>query len=113
MPDVGAFDFGVAGADWYGLHVPNHLYHFDRASIRRVMDAAGWSVQSVRWHRNCMTPLLSLQARARTRGKEGMAALLSSFEKGRAFGPARATLGILAGSLRQSGRMTVWARPRR
>jgi 2-polyprenyl-3-methyl-5-hydroxy-6-metoxy-1,4-benzoquinol methylase len=113
VPDVGAFDFAIAGPDWYGLHVPNHLYHFDRASIRRLMAAAGWNVAALQWHRNCSTALLSLQARARTRGKKATAAALSSLEKGRVFGPARAALGILAGSLRQSGRMTVWARPRR
>lgn len=113
VPDVGAFDFSIAGADWYGLHVPNHLFHFDRVSIGRLMNAAGWNVERLQWHRNFSTPLRSLQGRARTLGKTTTAAMLSSLENGRILGPARAALGILAGWLRQSGRMTVWARPRR
>jgi SAM-dependent methyltransferase len=112
VPDIGAFDFALAGADWYGLHVPNHLYHFDRLSIRRVMDAAGWKVEALHWHRNFGTPLQSLHARARGRGDKTTAAVLNTLEHARLLGPARATLGIVAGCLRQSGRMTVWAGPR-
>lgn len=110
VPDTGAFDFRIAGPDWYGLHVPNHLYHFDRASIERLLSAAGWKLQAIRWHRNCTTPLLSLRAATKSHGKVRSSAFLDALGSKRTLGPARSVLGVMAGLLRQSGRMTVWAR---
>jgi SAM-dependent methyltransferase len=49
VPDAGGLQAKAFGARWFHLDVPRHLYHFDRATLRRALEAAGLQVGS-EWH---------------------------------------------------------------
>jgi SAM-dependent methyltransferase len=111
VPDIAALDFRVTGPLWYGLHVPNHLYHFSHATVARLLTFAGWRVRRTIWHKNAATPLRSLAALARTRRKPAVVRLLEHIDNDRSLRHVRWASGVLLGALRQSGRVTVWAQP--
>lgn len=47
VPDVGGLEAKVFGRFGFGLDVPRHLYHFDLASLTRLLDRAGFTVEAV------------------------------------------------------------------
>ncbi len=49
VPDSGGWQARLSGRFWFHLDVPRHLFHFDLASLRRLLDGAGFEVVGV-WH---------------------------------------------------------------
>lgn len=41
----------------YDLHLPNHVHHFDRKNLSKMLENAGWKIEKIRWQANS-TPLL-------------------------------------------------------
>jgi len=113
VPDAGAAEFRVFGGAWYALHLPNHLYHFTPATIRRLLEQTGWSVERV-FHQRTLGNLIgslgnwledrrapagihrALQRFPETSGRKGLVVLYP--------------LAWLLSLVGQTGRMTVWAR---
>ena len=46
VPDCGALERRLFGKYWYALQVPTHLFHFDRVTLAKVLDQAGWTMES-------------------------------------------------------------------
>jgi len=110
VPDAGALEFKLFQDAWYALDVPRHLFHFTPRTAARVLRQSGWELRRIVWHDNPNNLILSLRNRFQERGWQRAADLLKDVADGRRHGRARALLGKLLGSLRASGRMTLWAR---
>jgi SAM-dependent methyltransferase len=110
VPDAGALEFKVFRDAWYALDVPRHLFHFTARTARLVLRQAGWGLERVVWHDNPNNLILSLRNRCEEREWFRAAHLLREVADGRRYGRFRLILGKLLGSLRASGRMTLWAR---
>ena len=52
VPDCGTWEMKAFRRHWYSWHIPNHLYHFNRETLAKVLSAAGWSLVDVRNHRD-------------------------------------------------------------
>lgn len=46
-PNAGSLDFRLFKGAGYALQVPTHLYHFTPASLTRLLQACGWTVEKV------------------------------------------------------------------
>lgn len=110
VPDAGSMEFRLFRNSWYALDVPRHLFHFTAESVRMVLARAGWRVERVFWHDNPNNLLLSLRNGCLDRGWNKAADYLGDVADGRRLARSRLLLGKLLGALRQSGRMTIWAR---
>lgn len=67
-PNAGALDARVWKSSWGLIHYPRHLYLFDRATIRRLVEGAGFGIEAIRSEVNSCGWALSLQSWARRRG---------------------------------------------
>jgi len=47
VPDASTIEFKIFKETWYGLHLPNHLYHFSQDTIIKVLEKSGWEVKKV------------------------------------------------------------------
>lgn len=45
VPNVASWQASVAGRHWFHLDVPRHLYHFDPATLEKVLREAGFQVR--------------------------------------------------------------------
>jgi len=109
VPDVSAWEFGVFGANWYGLDLPRHLFHFTPRTLRAVLAKTGWKTERIFWHPNPNNLLQSLRYCCLDRGWVSAAHYLLDVVEGRRQRVLRSLLGFLVGALHASGRMTAWA----
>ena len=112
IPDAGSLEFTLFRDRWYALHLPCHLYHFSRNTLKKMLESTGWKVERTFWHRNPNNTLNSLGYLASDLEAHRVANYLYDITEGRRHRYVGVTIGVLLGLLRQSGRMTVWARPR-
>jgi SAM-dependent methyltransferase len=49
VPDCGGWQARLSGRFWFHLDVPRHLFHFDLASLRLLLETAGFQVVQI-WH---------------------------------------------------------------
>lgn len=110
VPDFDCLERRLFKGRWYALQLPTHLFHYDRHSLKKLLGASGWSLESVRWQKNCSNLLWSIQYLLEDHGwrkaTHGMVWLRTS----RVAGPFRAALGWLLGVTHQSGRLEFTAR---
>lgn len=111
VPDAGALERRVFGEYWYGLHLPNHLYHYTPDSLRTLLRHNGWELTQVHWQPNCNNLLNSLEWMSQERGWPRRLALARWLKNAPRAAKLRKHLGWLLGITRQSGRMEFWARP--
>jgi SAM-dependent methyltransferase len=111
VPNAGSFEFKFFGARWYGLHLPNHLYHFEPKTIRDLLDASGWRVTKIQHHRTIANIVASIGFWLIDHGITRIGSALSAFpERGGRLGaillfPISFVLALFG----QTGRMTIWA----
>ena len=110
VPDASAYEFRLFRDAWFALAVPGHLFHFTPRTLGLVLERAGWRLERVMWHRNPNNLLLSARYRLLERGWTGPAEALQEVADEKRLPRARLLLGTLLGTLRSSGRMTIWAR---
>lgn len=97
----------------YDLHLPNHLYHFSRSTVSAVLAKSGWRVEKIRWQRNPISLLRSLEYWAEDRGASRLVKALRWLVASKHAQYFRFLLGWLLGLSRTSGRIELWARPSR
>ena len=112
VPDAGGWEFRIFGADWYGLHLPNHLTHFTPATLTRLLAHAGWRVERLHYHRNLLNLLPSLGYRRQARYPDAWLTrwLINYPEQGGLAKVVLYPLAVLLAACGQTGRITVWAR---
>jgi 2-polyprenyl-3-methyl-5-hydroxy-6-metoxy-1,4-benzoquinol methylase len=114
VPNAGALEFRLFKDAWYALQLPTHLFHFTPRSLKRVLHAGGWEIERVIHQRLLSNFAASLGYWLGDRGLlPSVARKLIEFpdSPGRQhqwFYPLAFALAVLG----QTGRMTVWARPR-
>jgi 2-polyprenyl-3-methyl-5-hydroxy-6-metoxy-1,4-benzoquinol methylase len=111
VPDAGSVGFTIFRSAWYPVDLPRHLYHFDRRTLRLLLEKGGWRVRRFITQRTVMDFIASF---GYVLGDTGIAPGLSEWLKKAPERPGRLPLllfplSYLLSFLRQTGRMTVWA----
>jgi SAM-dependent methyltransferase len=109
MPDASAWEFSFFRERWYGLQLPNHLFHYTPGTLNQLLVRTGWRAERFFWHANPNNLLQSLRYCCCDRGWNGMGDFLLDIAQGRRLQYPHRFLGKLLGLMHASGRMTVWA----
>jgi SAM-dependent methyltransferase len=67
-PNARALDARLWGRHWGLIHYPRHLYFFDRATLRRLVEGGGFGVERMSWEINSCGWALSIQCALRALG---------------------------------------------
>ena len=112
VPNAASWEFRRFRDSWYALQLPTHLSHFTPTTVTALLARGGWEVARI-WHqRNIKNITASCGYWAADRGHSKLAAALHSLPVN--AGPLRVVcypLALALAGLRQSGRLTIWARP--
>lgn len=113
VPNSACWEFRAFGEFWYALHLPNHLWHPAPESLRRVLEAGGWRMERLFYHRDVKNVIGSAgHWLTERRILRPLARWMVEYagREGRIWHFLLHPIGRLAAVLRQTGRMTVWAR---
>lgn len=109
VPDADSLEFKLFRRRWYALQVPSHLFHFTPATIRRLLERAGWRVERIGWVADPKNLLNSLRYVCQDHGWERADRYLQEIIDKTRLQRLSALLGKVLALTRNSGRMTVWA----
>lgn len=112
VPNIGSYQFALFGDAWFPLQLPNHLFHFTRDSLARVLKAGGWKVERILYHRDVSHLIASLGHKLQDMQRPPRYAdKIARFPdwQGKLLLPLY-PLSSLFALLKQSSAMTVWAR---
>lgn len=102
------------GPDWFPLHVPNHLFHFSRETLGKLLQAGGWEIRRCMQQRVLIDwPLsmaLKLQSRNLLPWLSGMLLQLPNGAGGLVFNVLCYPLAVVQAARGKGSRMTVWAK---
>lgn len=111
IPDRDNISRRLFKSNWYDLHLPNHLFHYNVPSLERTLNTAGWKIEKVFWQRNCSTLIKSFEYWAIENNSTITLKIINRINSGGVFAYFRILLGALLGITQQSGRIEVWASP--
>jgi 2-polyprenyl-3-methyl-5-hydroxy-6-metoxy-1,4-benzoquinol methylase len=111
VPNAASLEFKLFKQRWYALHLPNHLYHYTPDTIRSMLTHTGWTRPTIYHQRTLSSLLASLGHLLDDKGYHR----ISRWAVGRPQDPVRLyqllyPFAMLAATMGQTGRMTVWAR---
>lgn len=113
VPNARSREFSRFGKYWYALQLPTHLYHFTPESISSVLKQGGWDVKKICHQRTLGNLVASLGYALQARGYSRLAAGLIKFpDQPGVWRYLLHPIACLFAMLGQTGRMTVWAKPR-
>lgn len=114
VPNAGSLELKLFRDAWYALQLPTHLFHFTPRTLQRVLDGGGWRVERV-MHQRILSNLFASGGYwlADRRFPKSLTQKLIDLPDA----PGRQhywlyPLAMVLAALGQTGRMTVWARPR-
>jgi 2-polyprenyl-3-methyl-5-hydroxy-6-metoxy-1,4-benzoquinol methylase len=112
VPNIGSLEFRIFKSAWYNLHLPAHLFFFDKSTIGYILDTCGWALERVIHQRNVSTMVASLgYAIEDAFGKFSVTNFLTRFpSRNLLWHMPLYPLSILFGIIGEGGRMTIWAR---
>ncbi|HUW29073.1 MAG TPA: class I SAM-dependent methyltransferase [Sulfuriferula sp.] len=111
VPNAKSLEFRLFKEKWYALQVPTHLHHFTPETIRRVLQAGGWTLEKVHHQRVLSNLIASTGYVLRDKGYTKLGQKFIAFpERGDKWSYALYPLAWLFSVFGQTGRMTVWAR---
>jgi 2-polyprenyl-3-methyl-5-hydroxy-6-metoxy-1,4-benzoquinol methylase len=112
VPDSGAMEFRLFGPRWYALQLPTHLYHYDKHSIRKILDAGGWQVTRIQHHRTLSNLIASAGYWLQDNGLSVIGKKFVDFPEtgGRLGALLLFPIAYVLALFGQTGRMTVWAK---
>lgn len=100
-------------SDWFPLHVPNHLYHFNEETASKLLHSAGWRVYRCMHQRVAIDWALSALLRAQSRGYARPVAKklikILSGRMGLVFNITFFPIALVLATFRRGTRMTLWA----
>jgi 2-polyprenyl-3-methyl-5-hydroxy-6-metoxy-1,4-benzoquinol methylase len=111
VPDINSLSRYIFKGGSYDMQLPTHLHHFNAKTLAAVLQKAGWEIDNIIWQRNANTLLWSIEYWAQDHHKTRLLKIAHWLRQARAASKIRLVLSILLGLSRQSGRMTVWAKP--
>lgn len=111
VPNSGAIEFSIFKDKLYALHLPNHLYHLTPKTIKKVLEAGGWTLEKV-YHQRTLSNLIgSIGYLLRDKGYMKLGKRFIEFpERGGKWVYVLYPLAWLLSLFGQTGRMTIWAR---
>jgi 2-polyprenyl-3-methyl-5-hydroxy-6-metoxy-1,4-benzoquinol methylase len=112
LPNAASHEFRLFKDRWFGLHLPNHLFHFTPKTIVKVLNYGGWRLIKIHNQRLLYNLFPSIGYLLSDFGfKSRLIESLIEFPNnaGRTIYYLYPIAYILA-SLGQTGRMTVWAK---
>jgi SAM-dependent methyltransferase len=115
VPNAASALFRLFRGAWYDLDVPRHLFHFTPATLKALLHAAGWEVESVRAQGtvNGLVGSVGLWLRDRGSASSRLGDVFLRFPDSRSsFKLLTLPLSFALTLLGQTGRMVVWARAR-
>jgi len=113
VPDAGSLEFRIFKERWYALQLPSHLQHFTVETLRRVLEAGNWKLARVCYQRVLTNLIASVGYFLRDNGCARLgAALINMPQKPAVWSYALYPLAWLLSAFGQTGRMTIWARPK-
>jgi len=111
IPNAGALEAKVFRDNWYALHLPNHLYHYSKKTIRLVLDVTGWKLDKIHFQRILFDSIASFGYVLRKIGMSRLGSRLITFPEQPGYWIyALYPLALVAAAIGQTGRMTIWAR---
>ncbi|MDA8254643.1 MAG: class I SAM-dependent methyltransferase [Betaproteobacteria bacterium] len=111
VPDAGALEFRIFGSRWYALQLPAHLFHFTPHTLGRLLSTAGWRIEAIHFQRTAGNLTGSFGHFLADLGFAGAGRwLVRATARSAILHRFLLPLAVGLGMLRQSGRMTVWAR---
>lgn len=112
VPDANAWEFSIFQDAWHGLHLPNHLYHPTAKTLGKLLDSGGWRIEKIFYQRYLENLVISLGNFLEDKGRFPKVAnrLIGFTPDGGLFHRSLLPLTYILSALRQTGRMTVWAR---
>jgi 2-polyprenyl-3-methyl-5-hydroxy-6-metoxy-1,4-benzoquinol methylase len=111
VPNCASWEFRFFKENWYGLHLPAHLYHFTPRTLGLVLNAGGWAVRETLHHRLLTNFLVSTGYVLRRKGASTLADWFTSANTKPHWHYTLFPLAWLLSTLGQTGRMTVVAEP--
>lgn len=112
VPNAGAKDFHVFGHNNFNLDVPRHLFHFTPSTIAAVLKRSGWSVNRILHQRTMASTVQSLGHVCEDRGWHRAGRVLHRLASRTVLtNTLLYPLASCRAMMRQSDRITVWARP--
>ncbi len=115
VPNASAWSFKFFKNNWHALQLPSHLFHFAPDTLRKVLLKGGWIMERVNYQQNISSPIASMGYLLQDKGylKRLAVSLVRFPSKGTRWGWRVARpFASIESKLRQSSRITVWARPR-
>jgi 2-polyprenyl-3-methyl-5-hydroxy-6-metoxy-1,4-benzoquinol methylase len=111
IPNAGSLEFRIFKDKWYALQLPTHLYHFTPETLRKLLEAGGWTLKKV-YHQRVLSNLIaSLGYVLRGKGYAGLGQGLIDFpDRAGWWNYVLYPIAWLLSLFGQTGRMTVWAR---
>ena len=113
VPNAASFEFAVFRDAWYALQLPTHLWLPTPESLCKVLARGGWRVERILYQRDLRNLVASLGYRLEERGFwPRLAQAMKRFpDAGGRLPLLLHPLAAVLALLRQTGRMTAWARP--
>lgn len=112
VPDRGAAEFMLFKDRWYALQLPTHLFHYDSASLTKMLERTGWKVERIIHQRSLANLVASTGYWLSDKGWGKLGRRLADFPENAsplAFLALFPFAWVMA-AIGQTGRMTVWAR---
>ncbi|MFP5491604.1 MAG: class I SAM-dependent methyltransferase [Bacteriovoracia bacterium] len=109
VPNINSLDFFLFRKYWYALQVPTHITHFDKKSIKKMLQDQGFRVILLVDHVSATNYIFSLKNYLNENGIRLFDRFIHAFVYKKWFMPLRKSIDLLIRLTHQSGRMTVWA----
>lgn len=111
VPNSASLEFSLFKEMWYALQLPNHLYHFTPETLGRVLQAGGWTLETVHHQRVLGNLIASTGYVLRDKGYVRLGQKFIDLpSQGGRWSYALYPLAWLFSVFGQTGRMTVWAK---
>lgn len=116
VPNIDCWELRVLGRFNFILNEPTHLQHFSVASIERLLAASGFEIECIEYQKNVYNIVgsIGIWLKSRFPNRNWGNRLLAFCDNPSMWGRlALAPLAKLIAAIRQSGRITIIAKPRR
>lgn len=111
VPNISCWQFNFFGRYWYPLQLPTHLFHYDKASITRLLNASGWEIEKCFYQRTIDDVFLSSALFLKGKGFIKFSDWILKFiRKSLIFRIFNYPFSFLFAIIGQTSRMTIWAK---
>lgn len=117
VPNTDSWEFGFFKDKWQGLHIPVHLFHYNKSTIKKILSLGDFRLIKIYYQRSFISPVRSIayliedKARRETR----LSAYFKKFPQNNVRDKMLSIIfqcfAIISSLIHQNGRITIWAAP--